>query len=228
MVSPSDLGDRPQWSAEFPILLTIPRFPRGTCTHGLLVRSGRPAPMVARVPDPPHDPEIPPRDRHQWSPRPIWATGPNGRPSSRSSSRPRDSPEGPAPMVSSSDLGDRPQWSPEFPIFLKIPRFPLRGRHPWSPRHQSPCVHLRVCFATTSGPVAAFGPWLGLARSFLEFLGVSWIDLLPLSSSPDRRSWDSPPARGSASGPSSKCRVGARMEAASGLEQYPAGPCVNC
>ena len=100
-------------------------------------RSGRPAPMVARVPDPPHDPEIPPRDRHQWS-----------------------------------------------------------------PRHESPCVHPRVRFATTLGPVAVIGPWLGLARSFLEFLVVSWSDLLSLSSSPDRRSWDSPPARGSASGQS--------------------------
>ena len=143
MVSSSDLGDRPQWSPEFPILLTIPRFPRGTDTHGLLVRSGRPAPMVARVPDPPHDPEIPPRDRHQWS-----------------------------------------------------------------PRHESPCVHPRVRFATTLGPVAVFGPWLGLARSFLEFLVVSWSDLLSLSSSPDRRSWDSPPARGSASGQSRKSATG--------------------
>ena len=88
------------------------------------------APMVARVPDPPHDPEIPPRDRHQWS-----------------------------------------------------------------PRHESPCVHPRVRFATTLGPVAVIGPWLGLARSFLEFLVVSWSDLLSLSSSSDRRSWDSPPAR---------------------------------
>ena len=117
--------------------LSDPRFPRGTGTNGLLVRSGRPAPMVARVPDPPHDPEIPPRDRHQWS-----------------------------------------------------------------PRHESPCVHPRVRFATTLGPVAVIGPWLGLARSFLEFLVVSWSDLLSLSSSPDRRSWDSPPARGSASGQS--------------------------
>ena len=41
MVSSSDLGDRPQWSPEFPILLTIPRFPRGTDTHGLLVTSPR-------------------------------------------------------------------------------------------------------------------------------------------------------------------------------------------
>ena len=46
MVSSSDLGDRPQWSPEFPILLTIPSFPRGTGPNGLLVRSGRPAPMV--------------------------------------------------------------------------------------------------------------------------------------------------------------------------------------
>ena len=108
MVSSSDLGDRPQWSPEFPILLTTPRFPRGTGTNGLLVRSGRPAPMVARSPDPPHDPEIPPRDRH-----------------------------------------------------------------PWFPRHRSPWVHLQVSFATTLGPIAAFGSWMGLAWSFLEFLGVT-------------------------------------------------------
>ena len=100
--------DQHQWSPR-PILLTIPRFPRGTGTNGLLVRSGRPAPMVARVPDPPHDPEIPPRDRHQWS-----------------------------------------------------------------PRHESPCVHPRVRFATTLGPVAAFGSWMGLAWNFLEFLGLTF------------------------------------------------------
>jgi hypothetical protein len=41
MVSSSDLGDRPQWSSEFPILLTTPRFPRGTGTNGLLVTSPR-------------------------------------------------------------------------------------------------------------------------------------------------------------------------------------------
>ena len=41
MVSSSDLGDRPQWSPEFPILLTTPRFPRGTGTNGLLVTSPR-------------------------------------------------------------------------------------------------------------------------------------------------------------------------------------------
>ena len=41
MVSSSDLGDRPQWSPEFPILLTIPSFPRGTGAHGVFVTSPR-------------------------------------------------------------------------------------------------------------------------------------------------------------------------------------------